>query len=87
MSEFSPFGAEMRDMELATTRSRIKARRRHRRFLPVTTARSAGSFKGFRGRWKWGQNPGSDIISAVTIPESLLPQEKSRGQPPERRTL
>ena len=26
MSEFSPFGAEMRDMELATTKSRIKAR-------------------------------------------------------------
>ncbi|OUN21314.1 hypothetical protein B5G37_11295 [Pseudoflavonifractor sp. An85] len=25
MSEFSPFGAEMRDMELATTKSRIKA--------------------------------------------------------------
>ena len=25
MIEFSPFGAEMRDMELATTKSRIKA--------------------------------------------------------------
>ena len=86
MIEFSPFGAEMRDMELATTRSRINdgvasapAR--------STSARSAGSCGGFCGDWKWGQNPGCDIISAVTIPESLLPQEKNRGHPPERRTL
>lgn len=31
MSEFSPLGAEMRDMELATTQSRIKPWRRKRR--------------------------------------------------------
>ena len=49
-----------------------------------TSARSAGSCGGFCGDWKWGQNPGRDIISEVTIPESLLPQGKNRGQPPER---
>ena len=86
MSEFSPFGAEMRDMELATTRSRINDGVAS---APVrsTSARSAGSCGSFCGDWKWGQNPGRDIISAVTIPESLLPQGKNRGQPPERRTL
>ena len=75
MSEFSPFGAEMRDMELATTRSRINDGVAS---APVrsTSARSAGSCGGFCGDWKWGQNPGRDIISAVTIPESLLPQGK-----------
>ena len=86
MSEFSPFGAELRDMELATTRSRINDGVAS---APVrgTSARSAGSCGGFCGDWKWGQNPGRDIISAVIIPESLLPQGKNRGQPPERRTL
>ena len=47
MSEFSPFGAEMRDMELATTRSRIKARRHPRRLcrshLPAVRAVSGVS--------------------------------------------
>ena len=46
MSDFSPVRAEMSDMELATTSSRIKGRRR-KRAGPVTTARSAGSFGGF----------------------------------------
>ena len=46
-----------------------------------TSARSAGSCGGFCGDWKWGQNPGRDIISAVTIPESLLSQGKNRGHP------
>lgn len=43
MSEFSPFGAEMRDMELATTRSRRK-NRRCGAAGSLTTARSAGSY-------------------------------------------
>ena len=43
MSDFPPFRAEMRDMELATTQSRIKARRRKHRHA-TTSARSAGSF-------------------------------------------
>lgn len=48
MSEFSPFGAEMRDMELATTRSRINDGVAS---APVssTSARSAGSCGGFCG--------------------------------------
>ena len=72
------------------TKKKKKSRRKNRRFCcadSLTTSRSAGSCGGFCGDWKWGQNPGSDIISAVTIPESLLPQGKNRGQPPERRTL
>ncbi len=44
MSEFPPFGAEMRDMELATTTSRRKSRGQG---APgsTTSARSAGSFR------------------------------------------
>ena len=43
MSEFSPFWAEMRDMELATTRSRRKPWRFSGAWA-VTSARSAGGF-------------------------------------------
>ena len=50
----------------------------------LTSARSAGSYGGFRGVPKWGQNRRGDITSAVVIPESLRPQEKSRGHTPER---
>ena len=50
----------------------------------VTSARSAGSYGGFRGVPKWGQNRKGDITSAVVIPESLLSQEKSRGHAPEK---
>ena len=50
MSEFSPFGAEMRDMELATTQSRIKTWRRKRRpvghFCP-----QCGQFRGYES-WR-----------------------------------
>ena len=45
----------------------------------VTSARSAGSYGGFQGVPKWGQNRKGDITSAVAFPESILPQEKSRG--------
>ena len=45
----------------------------------VTSARSAGSYGGFRGVPKWGQNRRGAITSAVVTPESLLSQEKSRG--------
>ena len=47
MSEFSPFSAEMSDMELAVTKSRIKDWRRNRRFaqslLPAVRAVDGGS--------------------------------------------
>ena len=46
MSEFSPFGAKMRDIELATTRSRRKSRGQGFPGSP-TSARSAGSFRLF----------------------------------------
>lgn len=81
MSEFSPFGAEMRDMELATTRSRIKARRRPRRLLPVTTARSAGSFKSFRGRWKWGQNQRANSVLRSLSPNAYSHKKKIGVRP------
>ena len=45
----------------------------------VTSARSAGSYGGFQDVPKWGQNRKGDITSAVAFPESILPQEKSRG--------
>ena len=53
----------------------------------VTSARSAGSCGGFRGIPKWGQNRRGNITSAVVFPESLLPQEKSRGHTPEKMLL
>ena len=47
MSEFSPFSAEMIDMELAPTKSRIKGWRRNRRsaqsLLPAVRAVDGGS--------------------------------------------
>ena len=46
MSEFSPFSAEMIDMELAVTKSRIKGWRRNRRsaqsLLPAVRAVDGG---------------------------------------------
>ena len=65
-------------------RGRIKGWRRNRRsaqsLLPAVRAVDGG----FRGVSKWGQNRRGAITSAVVIPESLHPQEKSRGHAPER---
>ena len=84
MSEFSPLSAETSGMELAVTKSRISGWRRNRRsaqsLLPAVRAVDGG----FRGVSKWGQNRRGAITSAVVIPESLHPQEKSRGHAPER---
>ena len=53
MSEFSPFSAEMSDMELAVTKSRIKGWRRNRRsaqsLLPAVRAVDGGFNAGGRG--------------------------------------
>ena len=50
MSEFSPFSAEMSDMELAVTKSRIKGWRRNRRsvqsLLPAVRAVYGGFSAG-----------------------------------------
>lgn len=51
----------------------------------VTSARSAGSYGGFRGVPKWGQNRRGAITSAVVIPEGLQPQGKNGGHTPERK--
>ena len=84
MSEFSPiwggnegYGAGddvKQDKEQASSATPCSA----------TSARSAGSYGGFRGVPKWGQNRRGAITSAVVIPESVLPQEKSRGHTLER---
>ena len=50
----------------------------------VTSARSAGSYGGFRGVPKWGQKQKTAITFTVVIPESLLPQRKNGGHAPER---
>ena len=53
MSEFSPLSAEMRDMELAPTKSRIKGWRRTRRsaqsLLPAVRAVDGGFSAGDYG--------------------------------------
>ena len=56
-----------------------KGRGRRWRLWPVTSARSAGSYREFPVYQKRGQNPACDISSAVTIPKHLLPQQKNRG--------
>lgn len=50
----------------------------------VTSARSAGSYGVFRESQSGVNIEGGAITSAVVIPESLHPQEKSRGHTPER---
>ena len=50
----------------------------------VTSARSADSYGDLGGVPKWGQNQRSVMTSAVAFPESILPQEKSRGHAPEK---
>ena len=62
-------------------KSRIKARRRPRRLLPVTTARSAGSFKSFRGRWKWGQNQRENEILRSLFPNAYSHKKKTGVKP------
>ena len=66
MSEFSPFSAEMIDMELAVTKSRIKGWRRNRRsaqsLLPAVravdggfSAVGCGAFgRKFQSGWRLG---------------------------------
>ena len=83
---FRPYRAETRDVELATTRSRIKA--------GVAGGASGRSLRpavrvvtGFAVYQKWGQKQTAGITFAVTIPEHLLSQRKNRGHAPERSSL
>ena len=70
MSDFSPFGAEMRDMEPATTRSGIKPWRRFRRYgrpqLPAVRA----VYGGFQvvGFWRLFWGVCSQLASAIPKP-------------------
>ena len=69
MSEFSPFWAEMRDMELATTRSRRKPWRFSGAWA-VTSARSAG---GFRERGLTLFQTAKSAIDAVSGKQAYFP--------------
>ena len=49
----------------------------------VTSARSAGSYGGFQGVPKWGQNRKNDITSAVVIPPKAYSCKKIMGVMPD----
>ena len=86
MSEFSPFWAETRNMELATTKSWIKAWGHclsfHPAHLPAVRAVTEVSAAS-----KMGSKMAEKRKPAVVIPQRLRPQEKTRSQPEERRPL
>ena len=71
MSEFSPLSAEMRDMELAPTKSRIKGWRRNRRsaqsLLPAVRAVDGGFNAG-----------GCDVYSEDFLHNWRLPSVKGQ---------
>ena len=84
MSEFSPICGGNEGYGAGDDVKRDKEQTSSVALCSVTSARSAGSYGSFRGVPKWGQNRRGAITSAVVIPESVLPQEKSRGHTPER---
>ena len=84
MSEFSPIWGGNEGCGAGDDVKRDKEQASSATLCSVTSARSAGSYGGFRGVPKWGQNQRSDMTSAVVIPESPQPQRKSRGHTPER---
>ena len=79
MSEFSPIWGGNEGCGAGDDVKQDKEQASSATPCSVTSARSAGSYGGFRGVPKWGQNRKGDITSAVVTPESLLSQEKSRG--------
>ena len=84
MSEFSPIWGGNEGYGAGDDAKQDKQQASSATPCSVTSARSAGSYGVFRGVPKWGQNRRGTITSAVVIPESLHPQEKSRGHAPER---
>ena len=84
MSEFSPIWGGNEGCGAGDDVKQDKEQASSVALCSVTSARSAGSYGGFRGVPKWGQNRRGAITSAVVIPECLHPQEKSRGHTPER---
>ena len=77
MSEFSPIWGGNEGYGAGDDAKQDKQQASSATPCSVTSARSAGSYGGFRGVPKWGQTRRGDITSTVVIPESLLPQEKS----------
>lgn len=84
MSEFSPIWGGNEGYGAGDDAKQDKQQASSATPCSVTSARSAGSYGSFQGVPKWGQIQRDDITSAVVIPESVLPQEKSRGHAPER---
>ena len=87
MSEFSPIWGGNEEYRAGDDVKQDKEQASSVTPCLVTSARSAGSCGGFQGVPKWGQNRKGAITSAVVIPESVLPQEKSRGHTPERNSF
>ena len=87
MSEFSPICGGNEGYGAGDDVKQDKEQASNATPCSLTSARSAGSYGGFQGVPKWGQNRKCAITSAVVIPENLLPQEKSRGHTPERKLL
>ena len=49
--------------------------------LTVTTARSAGRFRSFRGRWKWGQNQRENRVLRSLSPDAYSRKNKTGVNP------
>ena len=84
MSEFSPIWGGNEGCGAGDDVKQDKEQASNATPCSVTSARSAGSYGGFRGVPKWGQKQKTAITSAVVIPGSLLLQRKNRGHAPER---
>ena len=84
MSEFSPICGGNEGYGAGDDVKRDKEQASSVALCSVTSARSAGSYGGFRGVPKWGQKQKTAITFTVVIPESLLPQRKNGGHAPER---
>ena len=84
MSEFSPIWGGNEGCGAGDDVKQDKEQASSATPCSVTSARSAGSYGGFRGVPKWGQNRRGAITSAAVIPESLQPQRKNGGHTPER---
>ena len=78
-AQFGPLSETLPGTKEKQDKRRGRKRPRQKHLCP-----QCGQLRGLCGDWKWGQNPGRDIISEVTIPESLLPQGKKQRSTPER---
>ena len=71
MSEFSPIWGGNEGYGAGDDAKQDKEQASSVTLCSVTSARSAGSYGGFRGVPKWGQNRRGDTTSAVVTPREL----------------